>query len=52
MWSEESQAWVTIRRAGTTAGEVDPLTDAPFSTGTTDLRVRTYRIQMRGSKGA
>jgi len=52
MWSEESQAWVTTRRAGTTAGEVDPLTNAPFSTGTTDLRVRTYRIQMRGSKGA
>jgi hypothetical protein len=52
MWSEDSQAWVTTRRAGTTAGEVDPLTNTAFSRGTTDLRVRTHRIQARGSKGA
>ncbi|HYS93383.1 MAG TPA: hypothetical protein VEL48_08130, partial [Candidatus Acidoferrales bacterium] len=52
MWSEESQAWVTTRRAGTTAGEIDPVTNTVDSRGTTDLRVRTYRIQTRGSKGS
>jgi len=50
MWSEDSQAWVTIRRAGTTAGEIDPLTNTIVAGGTTGLRVRTYRIQARGSK--
>jgi hypothetical protein len=52
MWSEQSQAWVTTRRAGTTASEVDPLTYTALPGGTTDLRVRTYRMQVRGSKGS
>lgn len=52
MWSEESQAWVTNRRAGTTTGEVDPVHNSVGSTGGTESRVRTYKIQTRGSKGA
>jgi hypothetical protein len=52
MWSEESQGWVTTRRAGTTAGEVDPIANTALPGVATDLRVRTYRIQVRGSKGS
>jgi hypothetical protein len=52
MWSEESQAWATSRRAGTTGGEIDPLTNTIVPGGATDLRVRTYRIQSHGSKRA
>jgi hypothetical protein len=52
MWSEESQAWVTTRRAGITPGEVNPVTNTSFSSGGPESRVRTYRIQVRGSKGA
>lgn len=51
MWSESSQAWVTTRRAGRTAGEIDPITSAAVSGGT-DLRVRTFKIQPRPAKGA
>ena len=52
MWSEDSQAWVTTRRAGTTAGEIDPLTNTIVRGGSTDLRVRTYRIQPHGSSAS
>ena len=52
MWSADSQAWVTTRRAGTTLGEINPLTNNALPEGTAELRVRTYRIQARGSKGA
>jgi len=51
MWSASSQAWVTTRRAGRTAGEIDPITSAAVSGGT-DLRVRTFKIQPRPAKGA
>ena len=51
MWSETSQAWVTTRRAGRTAGEVNPATGAAVSAGA-DLRVRTFGIQPRPAKGA
>ena len=52
MWSEESEAWVTTRRAGTTPGEVNPLASTALTGGTPDLRVRTYRIQVRRPKKA
>jgi hypothetical protein len=52
MWSEESQAWVTTRRSGITPGEVNPVTNSSFSSGGPESRVRTYRIQVRSSKGA
>ena len=52
MWSEESEAWVTNRRAGSTAGEVNPVANTALTGGTSDTRVRTYRIQVRGSKKA
>lgn len=51
MWSETSQAWVTTRRAGRTAGEIDSITSAAVS-GDATLRVRTFRIQPRPAKGA
>lgn len=43
---ESSQAWVTARRAGRTAGEIDPLTEQ-LSPDNADLRVRTFKIQTR-----
>jgi len=49
MWSEASQAWVTTRRAGRPAGEIDPITGAAAA-GPPDLRVRTFRIQPRPAK--
>ena len=52
MWSEESEAWVTTRRAGATAGEVDPVGNTALAAGTPEPRVRTYKIQVRGSKKA
>ena len=44
--SESSEAWVTLRRAGHTANEIDPTTGQP-SPGDTDLRVRTFKIESR-----
>jgi hypothetical protein len=44
--SESSEAWVTLRRAGRTANEIDPTTGQP-GPGDTDLRVRTFKIESR-----
>jgi hypothetical protein len=44
--SESSEAWVTLRRAGHTANEIDPTTGQP-GPGDTDLRVRTFKIERR-----
>jgi hypothetical protein len=44
--SVSSEAWVTLRRAGRTANEIDPTTGQP-GRGDTDLRVRTFKIQSR-----
>lgn len=41
-----SEAWVTLRRAGRTANEIDPATGQP-GPGNTDLRVRTFKIDNR-----
>jgi hypothetical protein len=42
--SESSQVWVTARRSGRSAQEVDPVTAQPIQ-GSTALRVRTFPIQ-------
>ena len=47
--SESSQVWVTARRAGRSAGEINPLTGVAV-TGGTELRVRTFKIQTRPAK--
>jgi hypothetical protein len=44
--SESSEAWVTLRRAGHTAGEIDPTTGRP-GPDDTGLRVRTFRIHYK-----
>lgn len=44
--SESSEAWVTLRRAGHTANEIDPTTGQPGPEDT-DLRVRTFKIHYR-----
>ena len=50
--SEESNAWVTARRAGTTANEIDPLTGQTISPGDATLRERTFKIQTRGGSSS
>jgi hypothetical protein len=44
--SESSEAWMTLRRAGHTANEIDPTTGQPGPEDT-DLRVRTFKIHYR-----
>jgi hypothetical protein len=44
--SESSEAWVTLRRAGHTANEIDPTTGQPGPEDT-DLRTRTFKIYYR-----
>ncbi len=51
IWSEESEAWVTARRAGTTPNEVNPLSAEPLTAGGAESRVRTYRIRVHKPKG-
>lgn len=47
--SESSEVWVTARRAGRTAQEIDPIT-AQGVQGSAALRVRTFAIQSYGRK--
>lgn len=47
--SETSQVWVTARRAGRTAQEVDPITALGIQ-GSAALRVRTFPVQSRRPK--
>jgi hypothetical protein len=51
IWSEFSQAWVTARRAGKSAHEVNPTDLDKKIQGSTDLRVRTFKIETRKPKG-
>jgi len=44
--SESSEAWVTHRRAGQIANEIDPTTGQP-GLEDTDLRIRTFKIHYR-----
>jgi hypothetical protein len=44
--SESSEAWVTLRRAGHTANEIDPTTGQPGREDT-DLRVRSFKFPSR-----
>ena len=44
--SESSEAWVTHRRAGHTANEIDPTTGQP-GPDDSDLRIRTFKIDYR-----
>jgi hypothetical protein len=44
--SESSTAWVTVRRAGTTTNEIDPISGQSFA-GDASLRERTYKVQPR-----
>jgi hypothetical protein len=46
LMSQSAEAWVTLRRAGHTANEIDPTTGQP-GPGDTDLRVRTFKIENR-----
>lgn len=50
VWSESSEAWVTARRAGKSVYEVDPTDNDKRVTGTTDLRLRTFKIVTRKPK--
>jgi hypothetical protein len=43
---ESSEVWVTARRAGHTDDEINPTTGQPVQ-GTSDLRVRTFKIRTR-----
>lgn len=47
IWSESSEAWVTARRAGKHAHEVDPASMDKKVKGGTDLQVRTFKIVTR-----
>ena len=50
IWGESSEAWVTARRAGQTAEEVDPTKQDRRVPGGTELRVRTFKIQTHKPK--